>query len=281
MKYQFHSSVTRQGGVLQSTGKPFSVPTVKNGAPQRKADPGKERKGRAVRNANRSVNGLVQELQRIKPAPHYFLSLIIDRRSTPKEEAGIIKKAVSDFIRRVEYRYPSAYFISVLGWSADTDAVHAHIVTDLGQVRARRWFATERELRKLWLETIGSTNPKTLKLTEYDQECHVSYLSNNKKRHEAVVLRHRLVKGKIWTIVNKKYIRQAKRDTLMFRDAIEREQFEQILIGLMREAGVHRSNFGRIQRIDNCNNYLTEDLLQRAFAEFRTWRATQERLPLC
>lgn len=281
MNYQIHSSVTRQGGVLQSTDKLFSAPATRSEPKRIKTEPGQETKGKATRNANRSVNALVQELQSIKPAPHYFLSLIIDRRSTPKEEAGFLKKAVSDFIRRVEYRYPSAYFISVLGWSDDTDAVHVHIVTDLGQVRPRRWFATERELRKLWMETIGSTNTKTLKLTEYNQEYHVSYLSNKEKRHEAVVLRHRLGNGKIWTIVNKKYIRQAKPDTLMFRDAIEREQFEQILIGLMREADVHRSNFGRIKRLDSCNNYLTEDLLQRAFTEFRTWRATQERLSLC
>lgn len=273
MNYQIHSSVTRQGGVLQSTDKPFSATATRSEPKRRKTEPDQETKGKATRNANRSVNALVQELQRIKPAPHYFLSLIIDRRSTPKEEAGFLKKAVSDFVRRVEYRYPSAYFISVLGWSDDTDAVHAHIVTDLGQVRPRRWFATEQKLRKLWMDVIGSTNTKTLKMTEYEQEFHVSYLSNDEKRHEAVVLRHRLEKGKIWTIVNKKYIRQAKLDTLMFRDAIEREQFEQILIGLMREANVHRSNFGRIQRLNNCNNYLTEDLLQRAFAEFRAWRA--------
>lgn len=272
MQHTIYSSVTRQGGVLQFTDKPFKAPSVMRGKRPAKAELKPNKKGRKTRNANRTLNKLTQTLQRMKPAPLYLMSLIIDRRIPQDEEPAAVHKALRSFVRRVAYRYPAAYFIIVLGWSRAA-GIHAHIVTDLGQVRRKRLMSTGRRLRKLWMDTIGSENVKTFQLDKYEEDYFASYLTNGVKQHEAVVLRHRLGKGRIWSIVNKPYIRLAKPETLYFKDEIEREQFNQILIGLMREYDVHKSNFSRIQRPDNCNNYLTEDLLQKAFDEFRAWRA--------
>jgi len=123
----------------------------------------------------RSLNSLAQKLQRIKDEPHYFMSLIIDAPDIPEEmEAEVVKAAVYKFLRRVDYRYPSAYYVVIMGWS-ESAGIHAHIVTDLGQHKRRKFLSIGQELRKLWMEVIGSTNPRTFKLSDYDRERHVSY----------------------------------------------------------------------------------------------------------
>lgn len=276
-KYEALFRITRQGGVLTITDKTSLPPTGRGGRPPRRKRNEDASKGNIMRGVHRSLNSLIQTLQHINITddPHYFLSLVNDRRVSQEQEVEVFKNAVRRFVRRVNYRYPGAYYVIVYGWSAETNTIHAHIATDLGQVSPRKPLATNRELGRLWMDVIGSTNYKTFKLSLYDRNRHISYLSTEKRQHELSVLLHRLNGGKAWTVVNGKNLRKAEPETLYIHSKVEREQFNQILIGLMREAGVHTSNFGRIQKNNTCANYLGEKLLRSAFVAFRAWRATQ------
>jgi hypothetical protein len=268
-------TVTIRGGVLKATNKTSEEQkAAQKKASKRRPKPHvnasyKERcTGTLSRGVQRCKVGLAQAVGIIENRPTCHVSVVLPKRVDANFEHSVLKDCLQKFFKRVTRIYPRCYFVRFYGWTPDA-GLHAHILIRFGKKNPRQ--QKERELQEIWSDIVESYDSGLLKLTKFQEDGTISYITSLDVDKELRVVINRIHGGRVWSVINKRNIRQYKK-VILELTAAEDEVFKNILRELFEKYGLVKSNSEQLKKNSYCLNYLTPRLLRLAVKKFLNWR---------
>lgn len=269
-------TITRMGPVVKITNKAGGHAKSgkdKSGKVAASAHRKKGKRRKAVsqsRAISRSVNEFCQRVRATRNGPKYHISVNIPRVHT-KFGLLALEYSLGEFFKEVQRRYPKMYFYRLYDFSIEA-GLHAHLI---GRFHAgKKLRELEPELRAIWLDTVGVDKPSLLKVERYT-EATLGYLTSPDKYNDRLITRNILGGKRLWAVFNRKYAKKQKEQKFSFT-AEEYSMFRMILVELIRDAELPKSNIQQLEKANTCLNYLPAELLDRAFQEFSEWRTRND-----